>query len=205
MHECLKYNRPTQECMQYAIASGNVDFVTFLMNDFGLRIYLNDCRLFHNLQAFLIYLDQTNDVSRCFPYSGCFNIPLLCEFLLYKGADLNACDNWDYTALHIATIHNNKEVVEFLISRGADINAISSANGYSALHLSIGNNDIEFAEFLISHGADLNVKEKNGQTPLNFAAINSKKDFVELLLLHGANPNEIDCWGNTAAYYINNY
>ncbi|EAY10300.1 hypothetical protein TVAG_491570 [Trichomonas vaginalis G3] len=32
MSECLKYQKPNEKCMEYAIISHNIDFVTFLLN-----------------------------------------------------------------------------------------------------------------------------------------------------------------------------
>ncbi|EAY05189.1 hypothetical protein TVAG_058460 [Trichomonas vaginalis G3] len=63
VNECLKYKQPTEKCMKYAIISHNIDFVCFLMNEYGLEIDLNYCCKFNNLQALLIYLDQTNDIE----------------------------------------------------------------------------------------------------------------------------------------------
>ncbi|EAY07749.1 hypothetical protein TVAG_118300 [Trichomonas vaginalis G3] len=34
MSECLKYQTTNKECMKYAIISHNIDFVTFLMNEY---------------------------------------------------------------------------------------------------------------------------------------------------------------------------
>ena len=34
MSECLKYQNPNEKCMEYAIISHNIDFVTFLMNEY---------------------------------------------------------------------------------------------------------------------------------------------------------------------------
>ena len=43
MSECLKYQKPNKECMKYAIISHNIDFVTFLMNEYNLEIKLSYC------------------------------------------------------------------------------------------------------------------------------------------------------------------
>ncbi|EAY13493.1 hypothetical protein TVAG_343220 [Trichomonas vaginalis G3] len=77
MSECLKYQKPNKECMKYAIISHNIDFVTFLMNEYNMEIILSDCASFNNLDAFLVYFDQTNEIDNCFVYSGIFNIPSL--------------------------------------------------------------------------------------------------------------------------------
>ncbi|KAI5485854.1 protein of unknown function (DUF3447), partial [Trichomonas vaginalis G3] len=59
MSECLKYQKPNQDCMIYAIISHNIDFVTFLVNEYDMKIYLRACVWHNNLETFLVYFDQT--------------------------------------------------------------------------------------------------------------------------------------------------
>ncbi|EAY20568.1 hypothetical protein TVAG_239430 [Trichomonas vaginalis G3] len=66
MCECLKYQIPIERCMKYAIISHNIDFVTFLMNEYDIEIDLDYCGMFNNLESFLVYFDQTNDFNKCF-------------------------------------------------------------------------------------------------------------------------------------------
>ncbi|EAY07698.1 hypothetical protein TVAG_273820 [Trichomonas vaginalis G3] len=63
MSECLKCHKPDKECMEYAIMSHNIDFVTFLMNEHEIPIDVDDCIRYDNIQAFLIHYDQTNDIK----------------------------------------------------------------------------------------------------------------------------------------------
>ncbi|EAX85714.1 hypothetical protein TVAG_553410 [Trichomonas vaginalis G3] len=66
MSECLKYEKPNKECMEYAIISHSIDFVTFLVNEYGYKIDVIYCVLYNNLESFLAYFDQTNNIHRCF-------------------------------------------------------------------------------------------------------------------------------------------
>ncbi|EAY18652.1 hypothetical protein TVAG_062570 [Trichomonas vaginalis G3] len=50
MSECLKYQKPDDDCMKYAIISHNIDFVTFLMNEYNIEIDLFYCGLYNNLE-----------------------------------------------------------------------------------------------------------------------------------------------------------
>jgi ankyrin repeat protein len=45
------------------------------------------------------------------------------EWLLAKGADVNARDRWQQTPLHIAVMEGRADMVERLIREGADVNA----------------------------------------------------------------------------------
>ncbi|EAY01064.1 hypothetical protein TVAG_481340 [Trichomonas vaginalis G3] len=122
MSECLKYQTPDRFCMEYAIISHNIDFVTFLKNEYDLWIDLDCCAINNNLESFLVCFDQTNDVDKCFINLVIFNIPSLCEYFLSKGAYINETDIFGETALHIAARYNSKETVKFLISHRININ-----------------------------------------------------------------------------------
>ena len=58
MSECLKYKKPEVNCLRYAIISHNIDFVTFLMNEYGLEINLDYCVRDNNIESFLVYFDK---------------------------------------------------------------------------------------------------------------------------------------------------
>ncbi|EAY00217.1 hypothetical protein TVAG_257710 [Trichomonas vaginalis G3] len=122
MSECLKYQTPNERCMKNAIISHNIDFVTFLMNEYNIEIDLDYCWVYNNLEAFLVYSDQINDINKVFANSTKFNIPSLCEYYLSHGANINEKDKSGNTPLHWATIYNNTETTELLITNGANIN-----------------------------------------------------------------------------------
>ena len=133
LNECLKVQKPDNECMKYAIISHNIDFVTFLMNEHNIAIDLELCNEYNNLQSFLVYLDQTKDINTCFAYSPIFCLLPLLEYFILNGAIINARNQYGYTPLHYAARDNNKKLVELLISHGADINAIN-ISGYTPIY-----------------------------------------------------------------------
>ncbi|EAY16273.1 hypothetical protein TVAG_423260 [Trichomonas vaginalis G3] len=199
MSECLKYQKPNEYCMGYAIISHNIDFVTFLMNEYNREIDLEDCEIYNNLESFLVYFDQTNDINECFLYSPIFNIPSLCEYFLSLGANIKVKDNSLRTALHYAARENSTKSIEVLLSHGANINDL---DGFfeTALHYAAKYNSKETVEFLISHGININEKDKYGETALHYAVYNNSKEIAELLILHGININEKDEFGQTALH-----
>ncbi|EAY22169.1 hypothetical protein TVAG_093430 [Trichomonas vaginalis G3] len=89
MSECLKYQKPDNKSMEYAIISHNIDFISFLMNEYNLRTSLTECGWYNYLDAFLVYFDQTNDLNRCFIHSVIFNLPSFYEYFLSIGANIN--------------------------------------------------------------------------------------------------------------------
>ncbi|EAY17245.1 ankyrin repeat protein, putative [Trichomonas vaginalis G3] len=191
LNECLKVQKPDYECMEYAIISHNIDFVTFLMNEHNINIDLELCYKYNNLQSFLVYLDQTNDINTCFVYSSNFHLSSLLEYFISNGADINAEGKYGCTSLHLAASNNWKETAEILISNGADINA-KDDYGWTPLHYAASNNSKETAEILISNGADINAKDEDGRTPLHYAARENRKETAEILISNGADINAKD-------------
>ncbi|EAX92480.1 ankyrin repeat protein, putative [Trichomonas vaginalis G3] len=200
MNECLKHQKPEEACMEYAIISHNIDFVTFLMNEYKININLDYCEWYNNLESFLICFDQTNDVDKCYMNSTMFNIPSICEYFLLYGANINEKDNNGNTTLHYAAQKNSKEIFEFLISHGANINNKTN-NGNTALHIAADYKNIEIAELIISHGANVNEKNNNAKTALHYAARKNSKETTKLLISYGANINEKANNGKTALHY----
>ncbi|EAY03683.1 hypothetical protein TVAG_031820 [Trichomonas vaginalis G3] len=199
MSECLKYQKPDSFCMDYAIISHNIDFVTFLMNEYNIEINLDYCTKNNNLESFLVYFDQTNNFNLCFDYSKHFEIPSLCQYFLSLGANVNIKNYYGETALHYAALNNSKEIVEVLLSYGANINE-KDESGETALHKAALHNSKEEAEVLLLHGANINEKDESGETALHIAAFKNNKEIVEVLLTHGANINEKNKNGKAALH-----
>ncbi|EAY04057.1 ankyrin repeat protein, putative [Trichomonas vaginalis G3] len=197
--ECLKYQKPNYKCMEYAIISHNIDFVTFLMNEYNIEINLEYCGNYNNIESFLVYFDQTNDIQKYFIYSVILNITSFLEYFLSFGLNINEKDEYGKTALHIAAMNNKKETAKVLISLGANVNE-KTKNGQTALHIAAMNNKKETAKVLISLGANVNEKTKNGQTALHIAAMNNKKETAKVLISLGANVNEKTKNGQTALH-----
>ncbi|EAY05655.1 ankyrin repeat protein, putative [Trichomonas vaginalis G3] len=205
MNECLKYQKPDEKCMKYAIISHNIDFVTFLVNEYNLEIDLYYCKIYNNLESLLVYFDLTNDISRSFSYSLKFNIPSLCNYFISIGLDINEKYSDGETVLHEVAKNNSKEMIELLLSHGANINEKDNRRE-NILQVAVKNNRKETIEFLLSHGASINGKGPYGITALQIAVTNNRKEIVELLLSHGANINENDGFRQTALHIatINN-
>ncbi|EAX92081.1 hypothetical protein TVAG_273940 [Trichomonas vaginalis G3] len=185
MSECLKYQKPDEQCMINAIISHNIDFVSFLMNEYKMKIDSYYCGIYNNLEAFFVYFDQTNNFHLCFVYSAIFDIPSLCEYFLSLGADVYDKNSDGDTALHIAAYYDFKELAQLLISRRAPINAKNN-DKRSPLHYAAYFNSKETAKLLISRRANVNAKDEYGETPLHIAAYYNSKEVAELLTSHRA-------------------
>ncbi|EAY08448.1 ankyrin repeat protein, putative [Trichomonas vaginalis G3] len=199
--ECLKYKTPNKECMKYAIISHNIDFVTFLINEYNIKIDLHFCIEYKNLESFLVYFDQTNNINKCFLYSTNFNIPSLSEYFLSLGANINEknMDGDEGTALQIAVTNNCKKLINLLLSHGINVN---EKNYYAntALHIAVIFKRKEIIEQLISHGVNINEKDRRGRTSLHIAVGKNNNKIVDLLVSHCVNINEKDNDGDTALH-----
>ncbi|EAY12320.1 ankyrin repeat protein, putative [Trichomonas vaginalis G3] len=214
MSECLKYIEPTASCMIMAIVSHNIDFVTFLLNEYNIsiddKLFLHYCCMHQNLQAFLVYLHHTKSINICFVYSPSFNIPALCAHFLSYGIDVNKGeDQKGRTALHIAAKYNCKETTKFLISNGADVDAQDCNKHITPLHLAPKYDHHQIADILINNGADINIYDYFRRTALHYTAINDNNSLktAKILISHGINLNFRDGNGYTAVIYavINNH
>ncbi|EAY09957.1 hypothetical protein TVAG_482310 [Trichomonas vaginalis G3] len=187
LNECLKFQKPDQECMKYAIISFNIDFITFLNREHGLDIDLETCRLWMNFQAFFVHLDISKDIDNCFVYCANFG-PSVLEYFISNGCNINAKENkFKRTALHIAVTTGNKELIELLLYKGANVHSKDSY-GEKSLSYAVGLHYNKIVETLIKFGADYTSKDIIGAA-LFAAARSNNYDVAEFLILNGANVN----------------
>lgn len=100
------------------------------------------------------------------------------------GADVNARDNDDRTALTLATWENHKETVAMLIQKGANINARSNG-GMTALHNAAMRGHVEVARLLVEANANLRLRDSRGCTAWTVAVhTNRDRQFRPLLQPH---------------------
>ncbi|KAL8539274.1 hypothetical protein ACS0TY_001052 [Phlomoides rotata] len=107
------------------------------------------------------------------------------ESLLEKGANMEFCDRYGLTPLHIAAIKGNKDVVMMLVEFGARVES-QDHEGHTPLHLAVEGGRIETVEVLICRGANVNAKTKKGVTPLYISNLMEYEDITQLLLDQGA-------------------
>jgi len=116
--------------------------------------------------------------------------------LIEKGADVNATDQYGYTALQYAAKYGHAETVLALIANGADVNA-AGQYGYTALHYAAINGHAETVLALINAGADVNATNSNREKPLHLAAYKGQTEIAVALIEKGAGVNAADIQGRT--------
>ena len=125
------------------------------------------------------------------------------EFLLAKGAEVNAKNSVGQTPLHIAAYNASisggahKDIVELLLANGADINA-RDQEGQTPLHCTFSR---AVAELLLAKGAHINAKDNKGTTPLHHLAWDTP-EALEFLLNNGANINARNDEGQTPLHRV---
>ena len=118
----------------------------------------------------------------------------LINFLLGKGANIEARDDMGQTALHRAAERGLTPIVGLLFSRGANIEAKDKSN-QTPLHLASLSGEVSTVELLLNKGANIDAKDNQGITPLYEASRSRNPDIVDLLLKRGADPESRDIWG----------
>lgn len=116
------------------------------------------------------------------------------EILLQNGANLVFEDPVTYyTALHIAVLRNQPDMVELLVRRGVDINRRDRIHESSPLDLASEEPErLPCLQRLLELGADVNAADKNGKTALLHALASSdgvqihNTENIRLLLEGGA-------------------
>ena len=136
------------------------------------------------------------------------------KLLLENGADVNAQDWHNCTALHYASKSGHLEAVKLLLENGANPNI--QANPYeqdfpddefgdkigTALILASQKGHLEIVKLLLKNEADINAKEEGEDlTALHFASQEGHLEIVKLLLETGADVKAQGKNGKTALYY----
>jgi ankyrin repeat protein len=105
--------------------------------------------------------------------------------ILTRDPTLLRSKEWgDLTPLHLAVLHNHKDVVEYLLAQGSDVNAKTST-GITPLHEAAQNGNEEIIELLLEHAANVNAVDKQGWTPMVRAQKWGYLEIAALLQQHG--------------------
>lgn len=120
--------------------------------------------------------------------------PEVVEYLLKKGANVNAKTRDGRTALFQSVRRGTTLATEVLIRHGANVNA-QTEEGWVPLHIAIMNGMDSTVALLLASGANVNARDNEGKTPLSWATGNASKivrvsraksELIEMLVKNGA-------------------
>jgi len=109
------------------------------------------------------------------------------EFLLERGADIEAKDYEHNTPLLLALQWAQEDAAEVLIHHGAHVN-VADASDWTPVILAASNGLMRALKALVEQGANLGAT-RNGWNALNHACHHGKKEAAAFLLDHGMNVN----------------
>lgn len=130
-------------------------------------------------------------------YAADWKLSDAAEFLIQKGAKVDAKNANGQTPLFNAAKSDDIQIIHALLKSGADINARDQL-GSTPLHAAVRWNALQSAQTLIDLGLSPNTQNIAGKTPLAEAAVEGNIAMAALLLQNGANPNTYDITGKTA-------
>ena len=110
----------------------------------------------------------------------------LVKQVLALNPDRDVRDSLGGTAIHVAVLQNNIEVIKLLLDDGFDVNAVVPEDGYpmlrgyTPLHYCVWTNNVEAARILLQYKANKNIRASDGMSPQEKAAKEGKRDFLLL-------------------------
>ncbi len=107
----------------------------------------------------------------------------------FSVSDLNAQSKAGLTAVHLAAIRNDIDMMELLLAHGAKLNIKDKMGRYPLTYAALNPNSLEVLDTLISEGADINAKGLTGKTALFEAAQANRIENVEYLFAKDASVN----------------
>lgn len=109
------------------------------------------------------------------------------EYLIKKGANMNALDDKGTTPITYAANAGNIHIIEIFTKNGVDLfHKFKEQNDANLLLLSIGNDkDFKITDYLLSKGFKLNTTDKNGNGVFYYASFNGNLNILKELVKKG--------------------
>lgn len=154
--------------LMYASRNGNLEMVKYLLTANAM-------------------IEQCDTAGNTVVYY-CLDEPVVLDFLIISGANINHQNHEGVSILMIAAENSNLQLSNYLINSGADLN-LKNIHSESALFYSAST---EVAKLLISKGAVPDQKNISGETPLLLSCAKGDSELAKFLIESGASVNHTD-------------
>jgi ankyrin repeat protein len=115
------------------------------------------------------------------------NTAIALKIMEAKDIALDACNQRDNTALHVAMLNGNVELASHLLAAGAKLD-YKNEQGEAPLHIAVCSNYIDLVLQLLEYGADIDCHNAPyGHTALHIATIIGNTELALKLIERGAN------------------
>lgn len=123
-----------------------------------------------------------SSLALCHPLCSCDRCEgLLSKVLCVTTPTIHSCDDRGFTALHVASLYGQPQIVDLLLSRGASVN-VSDYSGSTPMHYAASRGH-QNALLLLAHtGAEIQCRDNEGNAPLHLSAGNGHEGCVKALL-----------------------
>lgn len=165
------------ELLLRAVAYGDVPMICYYL---GLQIPNGHCK------------------TLCHPLCDCENCQDDSGINVSDRQNINVCNGEGYTALHIASLHGQVDIVKLLLNNGAIPNIVTR-KGLTPLHLACQTGRLEIVKLLLQcKGSQVNAQDVKGNTALHYACGARDARIVEILVKNKADVNIRNCKGLSA-------
>ena len=111
-------------------------------------------------------------------FAAGYNNLEVAEFLLERGADVNAQDKGGLIPLHNASSYGHLDIAALLIKYNTVVNATDKW-GFTPLHEAAQKGRTQLCALLLAHGADPFLKNQEGQTPVDLASADDVRSLLQ--------------------------
>jgi len=140
---------------------------------------------YHSVSQYLFWVRYNNTVAECY---NSRHIEKAKQIAKSDQLTINKTNNKGQTALMLAAIRTQEDVVRSILEAGAAPNMMD-INGSTALIEAAYKGQPSLVELLLKYEAEIDLSNKNGWTPLFFAIKQNYYPVAKLLLRYGANVN----------------
>lgn len=133
-------------------------------------------------------------------HSAAWRFPSIVEYLISKGADVNARNLDGNTPMHNAAIGDSIRSISILWKNGGLVD-VANNDGMTPLMRAVRAGKEDAVRELIACNANVALADNDGRTALHYAAISGSGKMVSFLLESGADLRVKDRKGHTANWY----